>query len=301
VTRTAAETSAAPPSDQPLLCGGCGFDLRAATADRCPECGRRFDPGHLITALIPWEQRKYIGRVRAYITTVLLVTFLPWRVADKVAMPVSLRDAQRFQRVSVLIGFTPLLGLGLLMRPWVRQRFAPVTHWRDEWARLLANDVSFWLAAAGLLLGIGAAARVGAPFFRPRGLPEPRRQRAAAVANYSSAALAWAPLAVAVSAVTVFLYQLEADTVPAHRRESNFAAAVWEQFAPFALGVAAAVGAACLWSTLALMKRATACGWGRIAAAAAVLPPAWAGLILITPLVLELIAAFVALVWLSVR
>ena len=65
MTQAAAETPAAAPAEQPLLCGGCGFDLRATTADRCPECGRRFDPAHLITALIPWEQRKYVGRMRA--------------------------------------------------------------------------------------------------------------------------------------------------------------------------------------------------------------------------------------------
>jgi hypothetical protein len=203
--------------------------------------------------------------------------------------------------VSVLLGFAPLLGLGLLMRPWARRQFAQVSHWRDEWGRLLASDVSFWIAAAGLLLGMGAAARVGAAFFTRWGLDGPPRQRAAAVAHYSSGVLAWAPLVVTVSAVTFFLYQLEADAVPYQRRESSFAAAVWGRLAPFALGVALAVGVPWLWSTLAMMKRATRCGWRRIAAAAVVLPPAWAGLILLTPLVLELVTVFVVLVWLSVR
>ena len=301
MTQVATPTPPAVPADRPLLCGGCGFDLRATTADRCPECGRLFDPAHLIAALIPWERRKYTGRVGAYAATVLLVTFLPWRVADKVAMPVSLRDAVRFRRVSVLLGLLSLLGLGLVMQPWARRAFAQVSHWRDEWGRLLANDVSFWIAAAGLLLGLSAASRVGAAFFTPRALPEPRRRRAAAVSHYASGVLAWAPLVVTAWSVTLYLHQLDPHNVPEHSRESEFAAAIWERLTPFVLGVAASVGPVWLWSTLALLKRSTGCGWGRVAAAAVVLPPTWVGLILLTPLALELVAAFVALVWLSLR
>jgi hypothetical protein len=159
--------------------------------------------------------------------------------------------------------------------------------------------VSFWLAAGGLLLGVSAASRVGAAFFASRSLPEPRRWRALAVAHYASGALAWAPLAVTLTAVSAYLYQLEADAVPYQRRESEFAAGVWQGLTAFALIVAGSLGAVWLWATLALMKRATRCGWGRVAAAAVALPPAWAALIVLTPLLLELLAAFAALVWMS--
>jgi hypothetical protein len=120
------------------------------------------------------------------------------------------------------------------------------------------------------------------------------------VAPYASGALAWAPLAVTVSAVTVYLYQMT-EAVPDHQRQSEFAAGVMENLGAFALAVAGSVGTLWLWSTLALLKRATGCGWGRIAAAAVLLPPTWLGLILLTPLLLAVIGAFVVLVSLSVR
>src|SRR5438876_11478595 len=92
-------------NDISLLCGSCGYDLRGAVSDRCPQCGRRFDRDHLIAKLIPWEQRRFIGRTRAYLRTVRLVCFRPSLVAEKVAMPVSVRAARRFRAVTMAVMF----------------------------------------------------------------------------------------------------------------------------------------------------------------------------------------------------
>ena len=65
------------PLDADLLCGHCLHNLRAVPSDRCPECGRRFDRSRILLPNIPWEQRRYIGRFRAYWRTVRLITFRP--------------------------------------------------------------------------------------------------------------------------------------------------------------------------------------------------------------------------------
>src|SRR5207253_458860 len=83
--------------------GGCGYDLRAAASDRCPECGRRFDLGHLVHDLVPWEQRKHIGRLRAFVSTALLATFRPRRLADKMIWPISRTAARAFWFCTMLL------------------------------------------------------------------------------------------------------------------------------------------------------------------------------------------------------
>jgi hypothetical protein len=290
-----AKSPAAVPADQPLLCGGCGFDLRARTTDRCPECGRRFDPNHLITALIPWEQRKYIGRVRAYIWTVLLVTFQPWRVADKVAMPVSLRDATRFRRVTVSIAVASIVGFGLMLRSWAVEAFGKSPYWPDEWAKILISPWSFAVAAVGLYVGLSAASRLAVPFFRAGTCP---RVRTIAVGQYASAPLAWVLPVAALSAVVLLFFH----EPPGRERdpyELQFFASALLDVAPIPVIGGALVGAAWLWSTLALLKRGTGCSWRRVLAAAVTLPVGWVGLLVLTPLLLELLVAFFVVVVIS--
>src|SRR4051794_26198974 len=86
-------TEAASVSSEPdLLCGACGYNLRGVPSDRCPECGRHFDPNHSIANLIPWEQRRYIGRLGAFWRTAWissqprrLVTYMDWPMSRSAA------------------------------------------------------------------------------------------------------------------------------------------------------------------------------------------------------------------------
>src|SRR5437016_4317678 len=79
-----------------LLCGGCGYNLRGLPSDRCPECGQQFDPNHLIADLIPWEQRKHIGRIRAFWRTAWMASARPRQLVEKLQWPLSRAAARAF-------------------------------------------------------------------------------------------------------------------------------------------------------------------------------------------------------------
>ena len=53
-----------------VFCGQCGYNLRASTAERCPECGVAIDRATLSGSTLPWRYRRYHGRWRAYWRTV---------------------------------------------------------------------------------------------------------------------------------------------------------------------------------------------------------------------------------------
>src|SRR5438309_5444052 len=96
------------PLDADLLCGHCLHNLRAVPSDRCPECGRRFDRSRILLPNIPWEQRRYIGRFRAYWRTVRLITFRPAKLAavdDAVTVPA----ARSFRRWTIVLLFVTLV------------------------------------------------------------------------------------------------------------------------------------------------------------------------------------------------
>lgn len=65
------------PADQDAFCTHCQYNLRGLTEPRCPECGRPFDPANLHTSLIPWVNRKQIGRVRAFFKTAWQASIRP--------------------------------------------------------------------------------------------------------------------------------------------------------------------------------------------------------------------------------
>src|SRR4051794_26214577 len=100
-------TPAAAPIE--LHCPACGYDLRGiGQSPRCPECGRpRAHPAE--GSHIPWEHRRQIGRVRAYVRTAWLASVRPTHIArDAVDRQVDLAAARSFRRVTVVIAFIPL-------------------------------------------------------------------------------------------------------------------------------------------------------------------------------------------------
>jgi hypothetical protein len=188
-----------------LLCGGCGYNLRGVPSDRCPECGQQFDPSHLIAALIPWEQRRYVGRVRAFWRTAWMASFRPKELAAKLDWPVNRAAARRFLGWVVVIEIAAIYAAGLsAMRLWPylwqipRNKFDP-----DAWdwlpngwcAGVMLGAVSLWLA---LLTPITAL------FFRRDNLPVERQNRATAISLYTCAPLTW--IAAGLLAATTFAW-----------------------------------------------------------------------------------------------
>ena len=194
------------PAANDLLCGRCGYNLRGVPSDRCPECGRQFDPGRLIGELIPWEQRRYIGRVRAYWRTVRLVTFHPGEAAKFMRNPIGIRHARRFRWVTLGFAAGSLLGVTLVCRDTVTNVVSAWGSYRmypDAFSLFYASLGDPWslvITLTGLLSSLMLAMMITTAYFCPRSLPEVQRQRAFAFGHYSGACLALAmPLALLVA------------------------------------------------------------------------------------------------------
>jgi hypothetical protein len=59
-----------------IFCRSCGYDLRSLTENRCPECGREFDPGQRRTYDLKPRRRaltRWIGRI-ALLAVIAIVT-----------------------------------------------------------------------------------------------------------------------------------------------------------------------------------------------------------------------------------
>lgn len=275
-----------------LVCGGCGFDLRAATADRCPECGRRFDPEHLIDELIPWEQRKWIGRVRAYVLTVLMVLFRPGTLVRKTERPVSLAAAKRFRRVSVAIAWAALAGTAWGLRGWAIQHKPWQRDWWDEPVKVLVNPWSFGVLLVGLLLAVWIIAAVTATWFGGRKFAAGARVRVMAIGHYASAPLALLPLFMAFSSFG--WGSSEGLESHGYQYPGQIVTDLAARLTP--LPVFLVIAWMLIWMSLTCyLLRATRHCWRRVIAAAIGLPFAWTAAVVFIPLALQVMVAWAVL------
>ncbi len=187
-------------SDCEVLCPDCGYDLRGTDSQRCAECG--LDVRALRAsgqARFPWERRREIGAVRAYLHTVLMTMAHPKWFARAALMSGGYADARRFQMVSVLLG---TLGL--------TASFAAA--W---WSSIESiSSVGIWLPIslmAGLYISLLMMTGVPSYFFHPREFTIRRQNRCLALSYYASAPLV---LAVPIALLSVGCFVLAENSPP---------------------------------------------------------------------------------------
>src|SRR4051794_27433393 len=102
-------TVLADPPDLP--CPHCGYNLHGIESTRCPECGKEVDRSMLTGRRIAWENRREIGRVRAYLRTAVAFTFRPSHSARESRRDVAYADAVRFRLVTVALASLPVVSI----------------------------------------------------------------------------------------------------------------------------------------------------------------------------------------------
>lgn len=203
-------TTPAPSPDPPaelartVLCPACGYDLRGVDSDRCSECGLVLDRATLDRSGFPWAYREKLGRVRAFLKTVWLVTIDAKSLRNEAAKPQSPGDAAVFRRwvcAVLALCFAAVVTLILLNDghlEWAVQKpspFAPGTqmpgYMQDllvPWSAGMTMPPALFLYA--LLLSTYVVSAVGR-VIRARDLPPDYQQSVKAIGRYMTAPLAW--------------------------------------------------------------------------------------------------------------
>lgn len=173
--------------DRELYCPECGYALHGCLGVRCPECGLSLEFIGAAESGIPWVHRRQRGRLRAYFQTVWLVMRRAPLVRREMYRAAEIDDARRFRLVTIAVAF----GAALLTLP--------------AWALLgrgtlqsTVADVGWWylgLCYATILLSLIIATGLPADFFRARDYSDELNRRAAALSQYSCAALSLLPIA----------------------------------------------------------------------------------------------------------
>jgi hypothetical protein len=206
------------------LCPNCGYNMRAATSDRCSECGLVIDRAALRESGFPWAHRKRIGRVRAFLKTVWYVTIDSKRIRHELARPQDARDARWFRVANAVVLSIALLSIaGIAAAEWGLHPIAvkPVSLWSGSASEPLPGwqqDVAVpWCAGMTLLPAIPLyltllaiyLTGVSQPPMRLKKYPPEYQSRARALAKYAAAPLAWL---LATGALYAFAYVLRHES-----------------------------------------------------------------------------------------
>ena len=250
------------PVEYDLLCEGCGYSLLGLFSDRCPECGKPFDPTELPLARVPWLYRARLGRVSAYVQTVGMILRRPRQFAREMCRPVrvSAPDARSFRRVTirlvVALYLVYMLGLGIYqIRELVKMGIPFPT------AQVaMAGAITAWGA---VMMAMALMLATDLPTFIWRGLPA-SPDDLAPLHHYACAPLALVPLLAVIGGVGWLVYLMAPGRTNAHVLA----------YGGFALGLIVLL--LIWWLPPVLMRAATGCGVRRMLALGAYLPLHWA-------------------------
>ena len=183
-----------------VLCPGCGYDLRGSTGERCSECGLVLDWAALQRSAFPWAHRKSLGRLRAFLKTVWLVTADAASLRQETAKAQSPRDGASFRRwvavvLSACFGVVVVMVLSgggmheLAVGP-DEYSFGLMPRWTQDllvpWSAGITIAPALFVYSTVLAFYI-----VGVPrsIFRTRGLPQDYRRTVEAISGYVVAPL----------------------------------------------------------------------------------------------------------------
>ena len=186
-----------------LYCPKCGYNLRGLTSDNCPECGYDVTIVRGAESLLPWVNREKLGWLRAYWKTVWMVIFRSEQFSLEICRPLSEPDARRFRLVTMVYAYIPIVVLTVL---WAIAGF-------DSF-KATANFAGYGLIAAihlGIIICILLTTALPHYTLYHRDIPLVKRHRAAVIALYACAPLAWMFLVALFAAIGVALSAMYAD------------------------------------------------------------------------------------------
>jgi hypothetical protein len=186
------------------------------TGDRCSECGLVIDHDALRRSAFPWAHRRSVGRVRAFLKTVWLVTADSAALRMEAAKEQSVRDARGFARwvavslsacfvaaVAVIVYQDGIREMAVLPPSQARVAWR-MAGWEQDLLAPWSAGILLWpvLVACPVMLAFYVA---GAPasVFRTRGLPPDRAEAVAAIGRYAAAPLFLVLLAALLVGATV--------------------------------------------------------------------------------------------------
>ena len=202
-------------------CPACGYDLRAATGDRCPECGLILGENDM-----PWAYRSQIGRRAAFFLTARTILWPP-RLCRAALRPVNPKSARKFAFVVAILSSLPVIAAVFLYQRTHNVYFPGPEEWLWPWQdSTLTTPITsrdyfnlFWHLGSGLwwvqilsvlltfLMWIG----IPALFFSAGDDNPTQRLRARSLTYYTCLPL----LAIIIPcAGSIFLTSIYSDTVP---------------------------------------------------------------------------------------
>lgn len=213
-------SSPASSDEDALLCPACGYDLRATLSDTCSECGAVVNRADLKISRIPWSRRHEIGRIRAYIKTVWLITIGHKSLVHESTKPHTLRDAMAFRRVTAFLiaavfiaAFVAIMQIseGLASLTPQQRNVLPINSlpaWVDDlWVPWSAASTTNWIVLPLMLVFFAFhITGVQRRLFKIKNAPPQRQDRATAMAYYSAAPLAWFFPAALIGVALVYLH-----------------------------------------------------------------------------------------------